>query len=95
MVADGTWQKDPNDPERKRWRTHDGEWTDYVATGKTVSTAPVKRKRRKWPWIVLACFVAIGVVGAISENTEEPPSSTQAPTPAPTTLVILAATTLV
>ena len=100
MAADGTWQKDPNDPERLRWRTHDGEWTDYVATAdKTVSTDPVlvptKHKRRKWPWIVLACFVAIGVVGAISENTEEPPSSTQAPTPAPTTLVILAATTLV
>ena len=89
MAADGSWQPDPNDPERLRWRTDAGEWTDYVATGKTVSTDPVpapapapapapvptERKRRKWPWIVLACFVAIGVVGVVSESEDEQPRS--------------------
>lgn len=74
MAEPGSWKPDPDDSERLRWRTDAGEWTDYTAAGSEVATVPVKagRKRRKWPWIVLACFVVIGVVVNLTEEGQPP-----------------------
>ena len=68
MAEPGSWQPDPDDPERLRWRTDAGEWTDYTAAGSEVAAVPVKvgRKRRKWPWIVLACVVALMAAGVVA-----------------------------
>ena len=75
MAEPGSWKPDPDDPERLRWRTDAGEWTDYTAAGSDVATVPVKagRKRRKWPWIVLACVVALAAAGVVSESEDEQP----------------------
>ena len=73
MVEPGSWRSDPDDPERLRWRTDAGKWTDYTAAGSEVATVPVKagRKRRKWPWILLAAVVTLGVVGGLAEQGED------------------------
>ena len=73
MVEPGSWQPDSDDPERLRWRTDAGEWTDYTAAGSEVAAVPVKagRKRRKWPWILLAAIVALGMIGGLIEQGED------------------------
>ena len=72
MAEPGSWQSDPDDPGRLRWRTDAGKWTDYTAAGSEVAAVPIKagRKRRKWPWIVLAAVVALGVIGGLAEQGE-------------------------
>ena len=90
MVEPGSWKSDPDDPERLRWRTDAGEWTDYTAAGSEVAAVPVKagRKRRKWPWIVLAAVVALGVVGGLAEQGED--SMAPAPRSIATTTAVTA-----
>ena len=95
MAEPGSWKPDPDDPERLRWRTDAGEWTNYTAVGGEVATTPVKpeRKRRKWPWIVLACVVALAVTGVVSESEDEQPSAARLPEAAPATTTAIAPAT--
>ena len=71
MAEPGSWQPDSDDPERLRWRTDAGEWTDYTAAGNKATAVTVNHKRRKWPWILLAAIVALGMIGGLIEQGED------------------------
>jgi hypothetical protein len=66
----GMWYADPTHRHQSRYADA-GKWTEFVADNGAVTrdpiTAAVRRRRRKWPWIVgtigVVMLVVIGMLG--------------------------------